>query len=72
MRHREDGFPFQVAGVGLHFGERRHAIAMDHDPTVAETAQLVEQEQRIAAVDQHVLVEAEGETPRRAVSGRLR
>ena len=65
MRHGQDDFPFQVAGVGLHFGERRHAVAMDRDPAVAETAQLVEQQQRIAAVDQHVLVEAEAEAPGR-------
>ena len=71
MRHGEDGFPFQVARVGLHFGERRHAVAMDRHPAIAETPQLVEQEQRIAAVGQHVLVEAEAETPGRRLAGRL-
>ena len=71
MRHGEDGFPFQIADVRLHFAERRNVVAVDGDPAIAKTAQFVEQKQRVAAVDQHVLVEAEAETPRRGFGGRL-
>ncbi len=60
----EQNVPGEVAGGRIHLVERRRRLDVDRDLAVAERPQFVEQQQRIAAVDEHVLVEAHADPPR--------